>query len=200
MTFTINAYDAAKLLPFPSTEAHRPILNTLACLSGGRLCATDGHTLGMFWRGHDAPDEVLLSATKDLARLVKLAAGKKGSGELTVTLPADPDAAHAYVESDSMRIAVPTVDGPYPVVSNVFPWADEPAPLPSIGLNGKYLERFGEKARLTFYGPVSAVVVRTPDERFIGLVIPLTLLAVTDAPDTLPAWIRGLPVHEPANI
>jgi hypothetical protein len=193
MTFNIDAAGLAVVLPFASTDKSRPVLNTVALLPGGRICATDGVTLGLYQEGHDAeldavPNrEVLIAVTPELKRLVRAANAKAMYPTLSVELIYDSTSARISTPIASIR--VPTVGGPYPRIANIFPWGAEPLPLAKVYISGEQMARFGSKARVTFYGENRCMVVRTPDERFIGLLMPLRPDTVPDD-DTLPEWIR----------
>lgn len=193
-TFQISAAALAAVLPHLSDpkEKTRPILEGFACLAGGLLAGTDGHTAALYQNGHGAQEEIILRPDKRLLALVKRAIKSKSAVRtLTVTV----ENTMARIEWLGETVSADVVEGPFPNVVQIFPHG-EPGGLPKhwIAINPALLARFGDCASLAFYGEERAALVQTPDENFVGLIMPIRAgrngVDRTDR-GTVPEWVRN---------
>ncbi len=178
---TISAAALLTVLPHVSKEAARPILGGVYLRSDGVAVGTNGRTLGAHRNAHTVPGDIILEATKDLERLAKKAA--KLDLALTVTVAGDVATVTGFRES----LGVAIIDGPFPLIAQIFP--TEVESVTAIAVDSKLLALFPGKVNLTFSGPSRAITVtlqtsnRDSNPDFVGLIMPYRL---TDVPDV---WI-----------
>lgn len=188
MNGTIKALALAKALPHVAKEESRPIMCCVLLRRDGVLVASDGHTMVAYRNAHDLTTDTLLEGSRELLSLANKVSGIKArrpDADLGLAVEIG-ETGLAEVRFGPTAIGVAVLRGEvYPHHSMLFP--QDLKPIDEIGIDPKLLAKFGEQVWLYFTGTERAVVVRTADPDFIGLLMPCR---VVDHESAYTDWIK----------
>lgn len=199
--FTIRAKALVAVLPHVSKELSRIKLNGIGVLANGHLAGTDGTTLALYRDGHTSPTELILSVSPEVVKIAKNAvkkakASKIGETDEIVVQMGEEGSRNGTFSAFGLVAVVSLIEGPYPNPASVFPKDESKIkPIDGISLDPELLARFGDRVALSFQSEMNAMIVRTQDVDFAGLIMPLRKMAGLDEDRTvISAW-----VHAPAD-
>lgn len=204
LEFSLSAEAVLACLPHISTEESRPILQAIRVEPSGLMVATQGHTL-MVWQ------DAIISSTKptepvslqfidaDARSMVKRLAknADKKAPMLGITVRRAESGWLLRVDTEMM--VCPFAEGPYPDWRQVLP--NEASrkqraerPVSAIGVNPEYVAKFpAQSLTLAFGGDDRAIMVRSANPSWFGLLMPMRIRNEDDGEDRakMPLWVMN---------
>jgi hypothetical protein len=181
------------LAPFVSTDEARPALAGICLRPDGKAVATQGHILGLLRRAHNSTEQLVFKPSPELVKLAKKADKKRHGLELRI----EDGSAYAQVWSLSGVCMIEIVtEAHYPEVMQILPYrAESFGAIPSVQIDPRLLAKFGDDARLHFQTETRAIVIRTKNPDFYGLIMPRK---TDEDREASPGWLRDTELLESA--